>query len=142
MKKLIWNTGATGAATAVAAGALLFGGGSAAAAVPGATGPTAAGATTGPAGQAEHRHHGLECIDPWVAGQLAMFDPAARHRLAAFDPWVKDQLARFASPSCETRSAPPHSLLRRDHFTNTMSGYLGDGPSSSRPLCPRSQWSK
>jgi hypothetical protein len=98
MKKLIRNVGAAGAA-AMVTGALLAAGGPAAAAVPGATGHSAIGATA-PAGTTAHRHHGLACMDPWVAGQLASFDPAARHRLAAFDPWVKDQLTRFAAPSC------------------------------------------
>ena len=40
---------------------------------------------------AAHRH-----IDPWIADQLALFDPAAARRIAVYDPWVKDQLARFA----------------------------------------------
>ncbi|MGW5464355.1 hypothetical protein [Streptomyces sp. NPDC003996] len=99
MRKLIRNLGAAGAATAMAAGAFLVGG-SPAAAAPQDTGHTTAGATPGPAGHAEYRHRGLPCMDPWVAGQLAMFDPAARHRLAVFDPWIKDQLARYAPPSC------------------------------------------
>jgi hypothetical protein len=34
-------------------------------------------------------------MDPWIAGQLAWFDPAAAHRIAIYDPWIKDQLAQF-----------------------------------------------
>ncbi|MGW2646185.1 hypothetical protein ACWC2T_14965 [Streptomyces sp. NPDC001393] len=101
MRKLMLmrNAGAAGAATAMAAGALLAGG-SPAAAAPGAPGQTAVGATVLPTGHGGHRHRSLQCIDPWVAGQLAVFHPAARHRLAVFDPWIKDQLARYTSASC------------------------------------------
>ncbi|MER6070173.1 hypothetical protein ABT187_15310 [Streptomyces sp. NPDC001817] len=101
MRKLILmrNVGAAGAAAAMAAGALLAGG-SPAAAAHGATGQRAVGATALPTGHGGHRHRGLQCMDPWVAGQLARFDPAARHRLAVFDPWIKDQLTRYTSPSC------------------------------------------
>ncbi|MFF3907767.1 hypothetical protein ACFYZJ_17570 [Streptomyces sp. NPDC001848] len=42
------------------------------------------------------QHTAHQHMDPWVAGQLAMFEPAAAKRLAVYDPWVKDQLALFA----------------------------------------------
>lgn len=100
MRKLIRNGGAAGAATMVVAGVLLATGGSAAAA-PRPTGHGAAGTAAVHAGpRTPCRRAPGQRIDPWVAGQLAWFDPAARHRLAVYDPWVKDQLARFASPSC------------------------------------------
>lgn len=85
----------TGAAVsaALAAGAVLVGGGSAMAVtsqvgehhpVTGAT----AGVTAGTNGHDTAR----QPTDPWIADQLATFYPSAAHRLAVFDPWVKDQL--------------------------------------------------
>ncbi|MGW1801734.1 hypothetical protein ACWCQN_38925 [Streptomyces sp. NPDC001984] len=33
--------------------------------------------------------------DPWVADQLAVFDPRAAQLVAIVDPWIKDQLILF-----------------------------------------------
>jgi hypothetical protein len=60
-----------------------------------ATADSATAATPQPTPAVHHscRQH----IDPWVAGQIAQFDPAAAHRLAVYDPWVKGQLQQFTN---------------------------------------------
>ncbi|MEU6773746.1 hypothetical protein [Streptomyces sp. NPDC046759] len=101
MQKLTRNAGATGLATAMVAAALLASGTSAAATTPSDAGHTATRATAAHSSQNQYRHTGhRRCMDPWVAGQVATFDPVARHRLAVYDPWVKDQLTRFVAPAC------------------------------------------
>lgn len=97
MIKLARYAGTVGASAALVGGALLATAGTAAAA-PQSTSTahlparTTASQTGGPGYSA---HHGGHRLDPWIEGQLARFDPVARHRLAVFDPWVKDQLAQY-----------------------------------------------
>lgn len=99
MNKLIRRLAATAVPAVAAAGALLATGGSATAATARPASPEsaqAAPALSHPCRRtAAHQH-----IDPWVAGQLALFEPAAAHRAAVYDPWVKDQLAQFANEGC------------------------------------------
>ncbi|MGW0082798.1 hypothetical protein [Streptomyces sp. NPDC003393] len=101
MKKLMRRIAAAGVSVTVAAGALLAAGGSATAATAHTTRPVPARITTVNTGSGHdcHRQRVADVThrvpDAWVAGQLAMFEPAAATRLAVFDPWVKDQLALF-----------------------------------------------
>ncbi|MFF7238988.1 hypothetical protein [Streptomyces collinus] len=96
MSKLIRRCAVTGASAVAAAGALLAVGGPASAAtpLPASPGSAATAAADHPASRPPDGH---SRVDPWVAGQVAWFDPAAARRLAIYDPWVKDQLARFTS---------------------------------------------
>ncbi|MEU3028399.1 hypothetical protein ACPCBC_12125 [Streptomyces incarnatus] len=96
MIKLARHAGTVGASAALLGGALLATAGTATAApqhtahLPARTTASQSGGPSGSAHRAGHR------LDPWIEGQLAQFDPAAKRRLAVFDPWVKDQLARYA----------------------------------------------
>ncbi|MFY4718261.1 hypothetical protein [Streptomyces sp. LaBMicrA B280] len=95
MIKLARHAGTVGASVALVGGALLATAGTAAAAPQSAAHLPAratASQTGGPSGSA---HRGGHRLDPWIEGQLAQFDPAAKRRLAVFDPWVKDQLAQY-----------------------------------------------
>ncbi|MEU0598234.1 hypothetical protein ABZ484_08245 [Streptomyces sp. NPDC006393] len=102
MKKLMRRIATAGVSATVAGGALLAAGGSATAATAHTARDVPAGITTVNTGSGHGcRHHHNSNLthrlpDAWVAGQLAMFEPAAAKRLAVFDPWVKDQLALFA----------------------------------------------
>ncbi|MFJ8542473.1 hypothetical protein ACIRFH_10745 [Streptomyces sp. NPDC093586] len=96
MNKLVQHVTTTGLA-AVAVGGVLLAGGEPAMAAP----PQHSGHSGHPAAVTAERHPARrpashQRVDPWVMGQLRMFDPAAAHRLAVYDPWVKDQLTRFA----------------------------------------------
>ncbi|MFF8592406.1 hypothetical protein ACF061_13330 [Streptomyces sp. NPDC015220] len=104
MKKLMRRAATTGVSAAIVTGALLSAGGTAVA-VP-SQAPAHTTART-PVSGAVHRfspHHGAAAhhraahrrTDPWVAGQLAWFEPSAARRAAVYDPWVKDQIALFA----------------------------------------------
>ncbi|MCW7940670.1 hypothetical protein AAW14_01130 [Streptomyces hygroscopicus] len=96
MKKLMSRIATTGISTVIAAGALFAAGGSAMAATPQTAGQTPARTTVVHTSDHFYRHlNPHRRIDPWVAGQLAMFEPAVAKRQAIFDPWVKDQLALF-----------------------------------------------
>ncbi|MFF7969715.1 hypothetical protein [Streptomyces sp. NPDC007905] len=110
MMKLMRRMAAVGVSAAALAGVVTATGGSAAAATahktqhPDALVATAGtGVTTAGTGHCNESlrttHHR---VDPWIADQLAAFEPAAARRLAVYDPWVKDQLAHFApsNPSC------------------------------------------
>ncbi|TWV55898.1 hypothetical protein FRZ03_05895 [Streptomyces misionensis] len=97
MIKLIRHAGAVGASAALVGGALLAGAGSASAAPQHAPGTGARAATAPSTSVCSRRHHRL---DPWIEGQLAQFDPAAKRKLAVYDPWIKDQLARYAPTAC------------------------------------------
>ncbi|MGW5202573.1 hypothetical protein [Streptomyces spiralis] len=102
VKKLMRRIATVGVSVTVAGGALLAAGGSATAATAQATRHVPARITTvnTGSGHGSHHRHATRAThrlpDAWVAGQLAMFEPAAAKRLAVFDPWVKDQLALFA----------------------------------------------
>jgi hypothetical protein len=97
MKKLMRRIATAGASAVVVGGALFATGGSAMAATPQT--PVHASART-TAVNTGHRcsqyRTAHQRINPWVADQVAMFDPSAAKRLAMFDPWIKDQLALFA----------------------------------------------
>jgi hypothetical protein len=96
MKKLMRRIATTGVSAAVAGGAVFATGGSAMAASPQTPGrlPGRTAAVATGHSYSHHRTAHLH-VDPWVAGQLAMFEPAAAKRLAVYDPWVEDQLAQF-----------------------------------------------
>ncbi|MFI9809995.1 hypothetical protein ACIHEJ_37820 [Streptomyces sp. NPDC052301] len=68
----------------------MAGGSSAMAATPGTAEHHQVLSATAPA---ESHGTARQPADPWIAGQLAAFNPSAAHRLAIFDPWIKDQLA-------------------------------------------------
>ncbi|MGW2485749.1 hypothetical protein ACWCV9_00835 [Streptomyces sp. NPDC001606] len=92
MRKLTRITGSVGASVALLGGALLATG-PAAAAQPLSAAHGPARATTDLSSHACGPNRGLpRRMDPWVAGQIAQFAPAAKRRLAIYDPWVKDQL--------------------------------------------------
>ncbi|GAA2873998.1 hypothetical protein [Streptomyces mexicanus] len=95
MRKPIRRLATVGAPAMVAAGTLLAAGGPATAATEHPSSHASAESRVVVRHQpsrhpASHRH-----MDPWIAGQLAWFDPAAAHRIAIYDPWIKDQLAQF-----------------------------------------------
>ena len=96
MSKLIRRCAVTGVSAVAAVGALVAVGSPASATTTPQASPASAQAVA-----AEHHlsrpSAGHRQIDPWVAGQLAQFDPAAARRLAIYDPWVKDQLAQFTT---------------------------------------------
>jgi hypothetical protein len=94
MKKLIRRVTTSGVCAVVVAGALFAADGSATAATSHTTGRTPARTVADDTGHYSHRT-ARQGMDPWVADQLAMFDPAAAKRLAVYDPWVADQLALF-----------------------------------------------
>ncbi|MBJ6641736.1 hypothetical protein H4K36_35080 [Streptomyces sp. DHE7-1] len=94
MSKLIRRRTATGVSAVATVGALVALGGPASAASTPQAPPASARAVAAdhpPARPSAGHPH----IDPWVAVQLARFDPEAARRLAIYDPWVKDQLAQF-----------------------------------------------
>ncbi|MYQ98510.1 MULTISPECIES: hypothetical protein [unclassified Streptomyces] len=100
MIKLARHAGTVGASAALVGGALLATAGTAAAAPQSAAhlpARTTASQTGSPSCSA---HRGGHRLDPWIEGQLARFDPAAKRRLAVFDPWVKDQLAQYVPAFC------------------------------------------
>ncbi|MGW9033251.1 hypothetical protein ACWGQ5_57135 [Streptomyces sp. NPDC055722] len=94
MKKLIRRVTTSGVCAVVVTGGLFAADGSATAATSHTTGRTPARTVADDTVRCSHRT-ACQGIDPWVADQLAMFDPAAAKRLAVYDPWVKDQLALF-----------------------------------------------
>ncbi|MFH7334253.1 hypothetical protein [Streptomyces sp. KHY 26] len=100
MMKLIRHAGTVGASAALVGGALLATAGPAAAAPRSASHVPAHATVSRQGAPACSGRRGAHRPDPWIEGQLAQFDPAARHRLAVFDPWVEDQLAVYAPASC------------------------------------------
>ena len=99
MKKLMRHIATTGVCAAVAGVAVLTTGSSAMAASPRTPGPLPVRTTAVATEHSCSRRAAHRGMDPWVAGQLEMFEPAAAKRLAVYDPWVKDQLALFAPAS-------------------------------------------
>ncbi|MER6358496.1 hypothetical protein ABT186_43645 [Streptomyces sp. NPDC001634] len=95
MKKLMRHIATMGLCAAVAGGAVFATGASAMAATPQAPGHFRVRTVGTGHGCSQHRT-AHQRMDPWIAGQLAMFYPEAARRLAVFDPWVKDQLSLFA----------------------------------------------
>lgn len=93
MKKPIRRLAVMAVPVLAAAGVLLGTGGPATAAAVRPASPHSAQAALAVSRPCRH-------IDPWVAGQLARFDPAAAHRIAVYDPWVMDQLAQFTNEAC------------------------------------------
>ncbi|MFE2102295.1 hypothetical protein [Streptomyces sp. NPDC059468] len=96
MKKIMWRISSAGISAVLAGGALLAAGGSATAATYKANEPTkvvVGESQNRPGGGSrsdDYRHAGEQrgahdLPDPWVAGQLTVFNP-----------WIADQLATFA----------------------------------------------